>query len=298
VRFSLVLATVGRHEEVRRFLESLRSQARRDVELVVVDQNADDRIERLCREYSADIQIQVIRTAKTNLSRARNVGLCSASGEIIAFPDDDCEYPKDLLTRVAEYLSQHPEIDGITGVTRDSGGCGLPVQRFDHNPGLLEPGNLWRRHTTASMFLRRRVIESVGLFDEQLGVGSAFGSGEETDLLLRSLRQGFSIVYRPELAVCHPNPVTRFDARAADRAYNYGLGEGAVLRKHLFGRGGIRLLPRLVSYLVRPLAGCLIYSLPDRGKACYYLARLRGRLNGFARYRTERTGGQRGLTNA
>ncbi len=35
------------------------------------------------------------------LSRARNEALPRLEADVVAFPDDDCEYPDDLLERVA-----------------------------------------------------------------------------------------------------------------------------------------------------------------------------------------------------
>src|SRR5215212_9261375 len=107
MHFSLVLATVGRTEEVRRLLESLREQTYRNFEVIVVDQNPGDGLTYLLELYRDTLNIRHIRSAK-GISKARNVGLRYTTGDVVAFPDDDCWYAPDLLERVAAKLSAHP----------------------------------------------------------------------------------------------------------------------------------------------------------------------------------------------
>src|SRR4051812_15522441 len=101
---SLILGTKGRTDELRRFLHSLSSQTSGRVELIIVDQNEDDRVHQVLRSVPVDIPTSIIQS-KPGLSRARNIGLRHANGSIIGFPDDDCWYPPDLLGRVLKAFS-------------------------------------------------------------------------------------------------------------------------------------------------------------------------------------------------
>jgi glycosyltransferase involved in cell wall biosynthesis len=92
MKFSLVLATVGRTQEVARFLDSLARQTYRDFELIVVDQNPDDRLVELLRPFELRFPIIHLRCER-GVSRARNLGPKYVSGDIVGFPDDDCWYP-------------------------------------------------------------------------------------------------------------------------------------------------------------------------------------------------------------
>lgn len=51
MKVSLILATLGRYEEVKIFLDSLLNQTYKDFEVVIVDQNEDGSLDKLVQEY-------------------------------------------------------------------------------------------------------------------------------------------------------------------------------------------------------------------------------------------------------
>jgi len=276
MRFSLVLATVARTKEVKRFLEHLDRQTYRDFELIVVDQNPDDRLVPILEAYKNRFPIMHLRSER-GLSRARNVGLRHISGDIVAFPDDDCWYPPDLLKRVVRFFQKHPGIDVLTGRSVDENG--EPSNgRWDNRAGLINQFNIWRRAVSYSIFLKKEVVKKVGDFDESLGVGAGtpWGSAEEIDYLLRALKWGYHLYYDPNVVIYHPQPVQCYDATAIARARFYGAGMGRVLRKHKY--------PFWVAfYEYLRSAGGVFLSLTtgQLGKAKHHLAALVGKVSGW-----------------
>jgi len=271
VNFSLILATVDRTYDLQHFLGTLDGQQYRRFEVLVVDQNADDRLVDLLDLYKNRMAIRHLRTSR-GLSHARNAGLQAATGDVLAFPDDDCWYSPDLLEQVASILEAQPRWDGVSGRTIDARGKSS-VTRWDRRYGAITPWNVWRRVTSAAMFLRRRVVESVGDFDESLGAGAAgpWRAGEEIDYLLRALAGGFRLYYVPGLVVHHSIPL-----RDPGAAFGYGMGMGRVLRKHRYPMWFV------TYHCLRPLIGALLASLSgDRRRAGYHLAVLRGRVLGW-----------------
>jgi glycosyltransferase involved in cell wall biosynthesis len=276
MRFSLVLATVGRVTEVERFMAALAAQACPDLDLIVVDQNEDDRLEPVLAPYHQSLAIKRLRSPR-GLSRARNVGIKFATGDVIAFPDDDCWYPSGLLSRVESLLEGHPDWDGVTGRSEDGQGS-ASAGRFDPKSGAVDLVNVWGRGISYTIFLRRRVVERVGEFDETLGVGAGtpYGSGEETDYLIRAVRAGFTLQYSPTLVVYHPDPTQGYDARVLRRGRSYGQGMGRVLAKHSYP------LWFRARCVFRPLAGTVLSLTTLRfGKAAYHWQVCVGRLVGL-----------------
>jgi glycosyltransferase involved in cell wall biosynthesis len=269
--FDLVVATLGRVEELGSLLASLDRQTHRRFRVLLVDQNEDDRLAEVVA--ASDLEIERL-TAPPGLSRARNAALLHLRADVVAFPDDDCVYPDDLLERVARRLRTERTLDGLTGRAADSAGRSSPSWEDDH--AQLTRDNLWNRAISYTIFVRRAVIERVGPFDEQLGLGAGtpWASGEEIDYLVRAVDAGARIEYDPELVVTHElqkRPARALGARD-------GASIGYLLRKH-------RYPPRTVAtMLARPAGGVVVSVLKnDRARAGFHAATLRGRLLGYRR---------------
>ncbi|CAE6711657.1 MULTISPECIES: glycosyltransferase family 2 protein [Paraburkholderia] len=265
MKFSLIMATLGRSAEVERLFASLASQVCKDFELIVVDQNDDDRVKAVVNRYSNRMEIVYLRSEK-GLSRARNVGLRAVRGDVVAFPDDDCWYAPEVLSFVTGQLSRDPSLAGLTGCSVDGHGR-LSQGRWSTNPHLINRYNVWTSATSYTIFLRTTAVRAADGFDEQLGVGSGsrWGAGEEVNFLLGALRVGAAVRYDPALRISHPEPLQQFDERAFARGRLYNRGFGRVL--------GLNGYPwHFVLYLLaRPMLGCVLSLLKgDFARSRYY----------------------------
>src|SRR6266404_390797 len=272
VKFSLILSTVGRTGELSRFLAHLDLQTYRNFELIIVDQNPDGFLEPLIREYKERFPFLHLRSGR-GLSRARNVGLQHFSGDIVAFPDDDCWYVPDTLEKVAHVFYENSNYDGFTGRGVDDSRPADYVF-FSRRSGWVNKKNVWRSGTSFSIFLRANVIRAVGPFDESLGVGSESGkhSAEEVDYLIRAIGSGFRIYYCPELCIFHPYPIPTYSRDLINKFYRYSVGFGHVLRKHNYP------FPSVFYYLLRAFGGAMVSLLTlNFAKSRYHLAILKGR---------------------
>jgi glycosyltransferase involved in cell wall biosynthesis len=164
---SLIVATLNRTNELERFLTSLNDQNLADIQVVIVDQNPDNRLLPIISEFHGNARI-IHKRIPPSLSLARNLGMECAEGDIIAFPDDDCWYPPGCLANVHQLLRDRPEVDGATGQVQDE--AGRPIARFGSKGEFVNLNNIWQRGSSVSMFLRRGVIRAVGEFNEDLGL--------------------------------------------------------------------------------------------------------------------------------
>ena len=221
-------------------LESLAAQTNRDFRLVVVDQNPPGMLEPMLAAYAGRIDILHLRSER-GLSRARNVGLAACVGALVAFPDDDCWYPADLVERLIAAFAADPGVDIITGRTTDGDGADSLGLFLDADAAITRR-NVWLIGNSNTLFLRLPVARKVGGFDESLGVGadSPFKSGEETDFLLRALATGAKGVYRRDIVV-HHDQAPMDGASGVSRAQDYARGFGRVLRLHSYGASYLAL---------------------------------------------------------
>ena len=175
MKFSLVMATLGRSVEVERLFGTLANQTYKNFELIVIDQNDDDRVRHLVTQFSDCLEIIYLRSEK-GLSRARNVGLRHVKGEIVCFPDDDCWYQPDVIEYVARRFKAEPALHGLTGCSVDA--AGAPSQgRWATEQRVVDRYNVWTCATSYTIFLRTDAVRAAGAFDELLGVGLRFALG-------------------------------------------------------------------------------------------------------------------------
>ncbi len=270
---SLITASWNRVDEPERLLKSLDSQSYGDFELIVADQNGDDRLEAVLRQHSR-LRIHHIRLER-GLSRARNAGLHLAHGEIIAFPDDDCWYPPELLAKVRDWFDQHTEFAVLFVATHDERGQ-LMSPKFPLAQGPCTKRSVLRCAVTFNAFVRAQAIEAIGFFREDIGPGtsSVYQSGEDLDYLIRPIEHGFRAWYEPSLAVYHPDFRSR--PRMIRTTYPYSLGVGHVLRLHNYSWWVVGDL------LLRSLCGAGIHFCKlDMEGARLYAVRAKGQFLGY-----------------
>lgn len=275
MRFSLVTATKGRSDELDTLLKSLKKQTCQNFQIIIIDQNEDDCLAPVIKKFQDHLNL-IYESSGIGLSKGRNVGLKRITGEIIAFPDDDAAYPPQLLEKVDRYFRSNPDVDGLSGKTTDSHGK-PSLSNFSHQKEIFTRKNIWNNHNSNSLFFRKKVVESVGYFDEKLGVPLFFGSSEETDYLVRALKNGFRIVYSPDFTVIHPQPDIGKPKKNARRARSYGRGVARLILKH----HNFFNLKDFFKVLLGPLLKT-IFSSPS--KRAFYWNTFVGRWSGFIRH--------------
>ncbi|MEG7862606.1 glycosyltransferase family A protein [Bacillus mobilis] len=274
MKLSLVMATIGRIEDIKFLMESLNKQKYKNFELIVVDQNKHDKVKELVNEYQKFFTIKYIKSSP-GLSKARNMGLKIAEGDIIGFPDDDCWYNENTLQNVVDFFEDNTGYQLVTGMCKDSAG-NVSVSKFSEEPCNIDKQNVWTCGVSVTLFIRKEIIFKIRGFDEELGAGAGtiFGSGEETDFILNALKVGFKGYYTPEIIVFHENPLMEYNEKSYRRAYSYGAGYLKVLKKHEYSP-----LKKALA-LFKPVVGMLIYCLKV-SKMKYYYYLFKGRFIGY-----------------
>jgi glycosyltransferase involved in cell wall biosynthesis len=228
----LIVATYGRTNELRRLLGTLAKQSFSDYEVIVVDQNDDDRVARVLAEFSGVIACCHL-CCPPGVSRARNLGFARAKGEIVAFPDDDCWYTPSLLENVDKWFRENEKYSVFTvgAVDEDGNPSG---NRWVQSSCDLRPVNIFRTTFCSSVFIRNDARAREACFDESIGPGSLtiFGCGEDTDFVLQLLDLGLRGRFDRTWAVGHPRRDMLSSSISRERAVGYGRGMGRVLRKH------------------------------------------------------------------
>jgi len=276
LRASLVMATLGRVAEIDRCVDSLAAQTRRDFELIIVDQNPDDRlVPVVARAHSLGLTCHHLRQQEPNLCMARNTGIEHACGGIVAFPDDDCWYEPDVVEQVLTRFEQQAELDGLVIRWFETGVH--PAGRFSFEDYACLRG---LPASSITLFFRRDRLRAAGSFDMALGLHSWYGAGEETDLMLRVLHAGAIVDFEPAIWVHHAvaTPTSLPPPQIFASTRKRARGTGALYARH----------PLPAWVVLRGLMSpwpCVLTNVLSPRRAAQKLGLGLGRLEGYLGWR-------------
>jgi GT2 family glycosyltransferase len=224
VGVSVVIATYNRLNDLAECLRSLFDEEVKPYEVIVVDSNSTDGTENLKDHFP----IKFLSLKERNRQRARNLGISAASGDVVAFLDDDVIVHKEWLKKISEpYMND----DGVGGV----GGRAIPYgasERFYVSVGRNEVGRVFRNGLVignfdmplknlvevdsfigCNMSFRRGLLLRAGGFDENyLGTGYR----DDTDLCLRVRKFDHKLLYQSKALVWH-----KFRGKHVGSAWSY-----------------------------------------------------------------------------
>lgn len=197
VRISVVVPTFRRHHLLARCLKALVEQnfAQGSYEVIVADdaECAETRqiVERWAASGEPAIRYLPVRHAH-GPAAARNAGWQAASGEAIAFTDDDClPNPGWLAAGLAALSAGASAVWGKLEMP-------LPAKPTDYERDAA--GLAQAEFVTANCFCTKAALVQVGGFDERFQAAWR----EDSDLYFSLLERGCHIVHAPDAVVVHP----------------------------------------------------------------------------------------------
>lgn len=303
LKISVIISTRERPRFLQDCLNALLQSEREPHEVLVVDQSlgqdTGEIVRGLMQRYPG---LLYLKDPGEGASRAKNLAIRSSQGELLAFTDDDClvspawvlrasqefERKEGLAALIGKVVKGHSLADlsnGLAGNRPRRRGLletlrGSPQGDGDHPWEVVGKADPWRLGPSGgNFFIRRTVLEQVGLFDESLGPGSSFRSAEDADLVYRVLKAGGTIQYHPGVQIVHR--IWRSEEEDMEKRYGYGLGVGAFLAKHLSLSDPFPLYLFFSRFSKKPLKLLLglLLLCPEMRRDGYYWSR--GILRGF-----------------
>jgi len=315
VRASVVVpSNFARPAQLRRSVQRLAELDYPDFEVIVVDNRPAD-------APPADIPgARVVREPRPGISAARNRGIAAATGEIIAFTDDDVLVDRRWLRALGERLARQPDLAVVTGLVAPLE-LETPAQvLFEQSHSALERGFVpltferagWfrvRRRAPrtervgslyktgefglgSNMAFRTSALRATGGFDRALGTGTPAAAGEDLAMFIELLAAGHGLGYEPDAIIQHSHRATMEDLER--QIHGYGIGLTAMLiaitlrdPRHALGLAAI--VPTWLRSLRDPASAKQVHR-PEDYPPALARAELRGMLAGpFAYLRSRRS---------
>ncbi len=196
-RISVVVCSYNGERTIRDCLEGLLELAYPNFEVIVVDDGSTDATAAIAKQYG----FPPITTAHRGLSHARNVGVASASGEIVAFIDDDARPDPHWLTYLAVVFSGSSHA-GVGGPNIAPAGDGDVAECVANAPGgpmhVLLSDHEAEHLPGCNMAFRKASLEAIGGFDPQFRT-----AGDDVDICWRLRQAGCTLGFSPAAVVWH-----------------------------------------------------------------------------------------------
>lgn len=272
-KISIILSTIERTEEFQTFLQSLTLQNYENFELIIVDQNTDNRLQHIIEMYSPYFPILHLHS-EPGLSKSRNLGIRHSQGDLLCFPDDDCVYPPRLLEHISKLSHDYNNHSGFIIIPRDFEGNPLTNPPSLNKITKMTRWSILKSVNSISLFIKKEIFDNNVCFDENLGAGAKtyWPAGEDNDLAIRALINEHSFLLFPHLTVLHPNKKNINDLI---RTKNFARSFGMIHRKN-------KLYMSFLYYIARSLAGATIYLLIGKlNKSKYHFITLIWRIKGW-----------------
>jgi len=238
---SVVICTRDRPDQLVNCLRVLEQQEYRRYEVVVVDNvPAGDAVRNMVAARNNGVAYRYLAEPRSGLSWARNTGVAAASGEIIAFLDDDDEPDRYWLAGLACGFARGSDIGCVTGLVMparlDTPAQELFEQMGGHSKGRgCEPATFSRHGPQSPLFplppfgaganmaFRREALASIGGFDVALGAGTPSLGGADSLAFTQALLTGHRICYEPAALMRHHHRRDLDGLRRQLHSYSVGL---------------------------------------------------------------------------
>lgn len=234
-RMTVAVCTRDRPTDLSLCLNALSKLDYPDLEILVVDNaptsNATQDL--VTCQYP---QVRYVREPRPGLDWARNRAILEATGEIIAYTDDDVVVDPGWVKALAQVFAEHTEVMAVTGLVvpyeleteaqilfEQQGGFGRGFEQQWYRTADRTPAWGWlgagQFGTGANMAFRRSLFELIGYFDPALDVGTVTNGCGDLEMYYRVLKEGYTLVYEPRALVRHRHR-RDYDALRQQISYN------------------------------------------------------------------------------
>ena len=233
---SIVIPTTGNVKFIKGLVESVNKldYPKKKYELILIGDKETELLNvntERAKKYGINT---ILKYEPYAAGKKRNIGVDLAKGEIIAFTDDDTILKEDWLKNAVKHLNENTDYVGVGGpnfTPRE----GLPFAKavgrifgskflfsFRYTIGHAKPKEI-EHNPTCNYILKINVFETVKFHD-------TLWPGEDAEFDIRLIKNGFKILYAPDVVVWHhrrsrPLPFLK-------QMFNYGKTRAQVTRMH------------------------------------------------------------------
>ena len=260
MKYSVVVPTFSRPDEVNELLISLLNQEYRDFEIIIADGSPDNTVKQVVEEYNSRLNLIYLYEKNLGISESRNWGAEKATGDYLVFFDSDCVIPARYFSVLNTYFINHdldvwggPDKAGLSFNNRQKA-ISYAMTSFYTTGGIRGKKNHMGQYQPRSfnMGISRDVFLRIGGF-------SGMKVSEDIDLSIRLYKEGYKIGLIEDAFVYHKRRSTFY--KFFRQVFSFGSGRIDLQLKHGDALKPVHLLPSIfVLYLFGGVIAGAVYK--------------------------------------
>jgi cellulose synthase/poly-beta-1,6-N-acetylglucosamine synthase-like glycosyltransferase len=269
MKYSIIVPTFNRPNEVIELLDSLIQQTFRDYEVILADGSPGTQVKDIADRYILRLPLLYLYEKGLGISESRNRGVQKASGDYVIFLDSDCITPPTYLDTIERHLAENPaEVFGGPDATHASFTAVQKAISYTMTSPFTTGGIRGRKKhmgkyqpRSFNMGVAREAFLKVGGFSE-------LKVSEDIDLSIRLDNAGYRTVLIPEAFVYHKRRSTFY--KFYKQTNSFGRGRVDLAIRHSNALKPLHMLPSL--FVLYNAAGVLSILLSLKVFVLYILS--------------------------
>ncbi|MEM3148848.1 MAG: glycosyltransferase, partial [Candidatus Jordarchaeales archaeon] len=276
MRLSVIVPTYNSYDSISECINSLLTQkTSREYEVIIVDDGSEDDFLKILEKLTENNEkIKLIKKRHEGPSKARNIGILYAKGDIVVFTDSDCKADPYWLEEIAKTYEMHPEVAGVGGphlskngktsveqavafffASPLSGNFSFPYLKAINVKEKKEDVLIVSHLPSCNSSYKKDLLVKIGGFREGLWPGEDV----ELDYRLKKSFENVTLLFNPKAVVWHNRPKTVKSFLKMIWRYAY---VKPVLKKLHPETFSIHIIFPLIAFLFTPLFFFILLICP------------------------------------
>ncbi|QNR24007.1 glycosyltransferase [Croceimicrobium hydrocarbonivorans] len=231
LELSLIIPLYNRPDEIRELLESLCLQSDSAFEVIIVEDGSSLKSDAIVDSFKDRLKLAYYFKPNSGPGQSRNYGAERAQGNYFIFLDSDCIIPADYIQSVKSFLAAKP-VDAFGGPDRADASFS-PIQKainYSMTALFTTGGIRGGKHSVEKFHPRSFNMGYTKEVFERTGGFAPMRFGEDIDMSIRMMKEGFSTALIPDAYVYHKRRSTF--RQFYKQVHNSGIARINLYKRH------------------------------------------------------------------
>lgn len=222
-KVSVIVPFYNAEDTIRKCLDSVLTQTYKNLEVLCINDGSTDESVKVCEEYkNMDKRISLLHKKNGGVSSARNMGIRHATGDYVAFVDQDDWLEPEMIAEVVAKMETHAADIGVSGFVIEKGTDinmrenRKPVKELFSTTELIKYAFERESYHAITAWVWNKVYKKSFLDNNNILFNEELAVGEDVDFIVRLAVNPGRVIYSEKKRYHH---VTREGDSLSKRYY-------------------------------------------------------------------------------